>query len=154
MMDVPVSIMLKLDDGNFVNALDVSRVKSDYNTRKIELHLRDGTTLLTCPRYKESVYDAEDRIVEHINHAAATYAGLFDRTPKFSAANSQPVAVSDESRWRYPANGEPAPSGVYVQLLTTGGVQVRGIWRDNGQHIAWAPMIKRDKELEQLLGLI
>lgn len=73
--------------------------------------------------------------------------------------NSEPtitfkeVAVSNEARWRYPANGEPAPAGVDVQLLTRGGIQVRGTWDSSGAYIAWAPMIKRDKELEKRLGL-
>jgi hypothetical protein len=63
------------------------------------------------------------------------------------------VAVSSADRWRYPLNNEPAPPGVTVQLLTRGGVVVRGQWNDLGDYIAWAPMIKRDKELEERLGL-
>lgn len=66
---------------------------------------------------------------------------------------SDQVAVAAEARWRYPANSEPAPPGVTVQLLTRGGVSVRGVWNDLGDYIAWAPMIKRDKELEERLGL-
>jgi len=63
------------------------------------------------------------------------------------------VATSTEGRWRYPANDEPAPPGATVQLLTRGGVTVRGVWNDLGDYIAWAPMIKRDKDLEARLGL-
>lgn len=65
----------------------------------------------------------------------------------------QDVAVSDESHWRYPAAGALAPRGIEVQLLTKGGIQVRGVWEDGGAFIAWAPMIKRDKELERKYGL-
>ncbi len=67
--------------------------------------------------------------------------------------NSDRYAVSDEARWRYPANGELAPTGVRVQLLTKGGVQVPGVWLDDGGFIAWAHNIKRDKDLERRLGL-
>lgn len=66
---------------------------------------------------------------------------------------SDQVAVAAEARWHYPANNEPAPPGITVQLLTRGGVSVRGVWNDLGDYIAWAPMIKRDKELEERLGL-
>lgn len=58
-----------------------------------------------------------------------------------------------EPCWHYPANGEPAPKGELVQLLTIGGVQVQGIWRDNGCYIAWAKNLVRDVELERRLGL-
>jgi hypothetical protein len=63
------------------------------------------------------------------------------------------VAVATEARWYYPAAGDVAPLGVTVQLLTRGGVAVRGVWNDLGDYIAWAPMIKRDKDLEARLGL-
>ncbi len=69
-----------------------------------------------------------------------------------SKINPEGYAVAEESRWRYPANGEPAPSGAHVQLLTKGGKQVPGVWRDDGGYIAWAPNIKRDKKLEKELG--
>lgn len=62
--------------------------------------------------------------------------------------------TATESHWRYPANGEPAPRGVGLCLLTIGRVMVMGEWRDDGGYIAWAPKIKRDKELESKLGLL
>lgn len=67
--------------------------------------------------------------------------------------NVQEHAVANESYWRYPANGELAPPNVGVQLLTIGGIQVTGIWCDDGGCIAWAPKIKRNKDLERRLGL-
>lgn len=66
---------------------------------------------------------------------------------------SEQVATAPTSRWHYPANGEPAPAGVTVHLLTRGRVVVRGVWNDMGDYIAWAPMLQRDKELEARLGL-
>jgi len=59
------------------------------------------------------------------------------------------VAVGAVARWQYPHIGERAPDGVVVQLLTRGGVAVRGVWNDLGDYIAWAPMLKRDKEIER-----
>ena len=61
------------------------------------------------------------------------------------------VAVGAVARWQYPHIGEHAPAGVVVQLLTQGGVAVRGVWNDLGDYIAWAPMLKRDKEIERRL---
>lgn len=60
--------------------------------------------------------------------------------------------TSNEGRWRYPANGEAAPSGD-VWLLTRGGTSCVGTWTSDGRFIAWAPKIQRDKELEARLGL-
>jgi len=65
--------------------------------------------------------------------------------------NPEGYSVANESRWRYPANGEPAPHGTHVQLLTEGGKQVPGVWTSDGGFIAWAPNIKRDKALEEKL---
>ncbi len=66
--------------------------------------------------------------------------------------NLRDQVTSDESRWRYPANGEPAPSGDAL-LLTIGRTTVVGTWTNDGRYIAWAPKIQRDKELEERLGL-
>ena len=62
--------------------------------------------------------------------------------------------TASESHWRYPANGDVAPRGVGLTLLTEGRVQVTGEWSDQGGYIAWAPKIKRDKALEEKLGLL
>lgn len=66
--------------------------------------------------------------------------------------------ASNESWWRYDGmlyNGVPlpAPKGEKVALLTKGGQQVIGVWQDNGGFLAWAPLIKRDKQVEELLGI-
>ena len=51
----------------------------------------------------------------------------------------------------YPGAGDPKPpGGADVQLLTRGGVCVRGKWRDDGSVLGWAPFPKRDKAKEAL----
>lgn len=67
--------------------------------------------------------------------------------------NNEGYATAPESRWHYPAAGEPAPDGAVVQLLTKGRIQVQGVWTDDGRYIAWAQNLQRDKELEERLGL-
>ena len=67
--------------------------------------------------------------------------------------NTEGIAVGEEIGWRYPADGQPAPPGATVQLLTKGRTQCKGVWSDGGGFIAWAPNYKRDKELEERLGL-
>lgn len=49
---------------------------------------------------------------------------------------------------------DPAPRGVKLTLLTIGNVQVTGEWSDDGGYKAWAPLLKRDKELERKLGIL
>lgn len=60
--------------------------------------------------------------------------------------------VSDEANeYRY----EVAPLGQTVLLLTRGGICTKGVWYGAyGQHFwGWAPLPKRNKALEELLGL-
>lgn len=63
---------------------------------------------------------------------------------------SEEHATANESYWRYT---EPAPKGVKLSLLTRGRIQIAGEWIDDGSIIAWAPLIKRNKELERSLNL-
>jgi hypothetical protein len=49
---------------------------------------------------------------------------------------------------------DPAPKGVKLTLLTKGKVQVTGEWVEGGAFIAWAPLLKRDKQLEEEMGLL
>lgn len=58
--------------------------------------------------------------------------------------------AGDSSFWRYAV---PAPKGIKLSLLTKGGVQVVGVWEDD-LYVAWAPLIKRNKESEKRLGLV
>jgi hypothetical protein len=48
---------------------------------------------------------------------------------------------------------DPAPRGVKLTLLTIGKIQVTGVWTDDGSYIAWAPLLKRDKLVEDALGI-
>lgn len=64
-----------------------------------------------------------------------------------------PVIATNETPWRY----EVAPrTDAKVQLLTIGFVAVYGSWRGayGDLFVAWAPVPKRNKELEAELGLI
>ena len=49
---------------------------------------------------------------------------------------------------------DPAPRGVKLTLLTKGKIQVTGEWVDGGGYIAWAPLLRRDKQLEKELGIL
>jgi hypothetical protein len=48
----------------------------------------------------------------------------------------------------------PPDTGAKVILLTAGMVCIIGPWRDGSGVIAWHPLIKRDKEQEEKLGLL
>lgn len=57
--------------------------------------------------------------------------------------------------WRYfkDPNAPAYPRGCMVMLLTVGKIPVRGHYTNEVDYIAWAPMIKRDKALEERRGL-
>jgi hypothetical protein len=52
--------------------------------------------------------------------------------------------------WRY---GPPPDASAKVLLLTTGRIVIVGKWGDGLGVIAWHPLPKRDKKLEEELGL-
>lgn len=56
--------------------------------------------------------------------------------------------------WNYQGWAEhpQPPRGVKLLLLTEGGVTVLGTWSDNGNFIAWAPLLQRNKSIEELLA--
>lgn len=60
---------------------------------------------------------------------------------------------SDQIFWRYPSVHGLPPRGVKMSLLTMGNQQVVGDWSDIG-YKAWAPLIKRDKDIERTLGYL
>ncbi len=53
--------------------------------------------------------------------------------------------------WEYK---KPAPRGVKLSLLTIGNQQVTGDWSADGRYKAWAPLIKRNKDIERELGYL
>ena len=60
--------------------------------------------------------------------------------------------ASSDPEWSYPAAGDPpAPLGVKLQLLNSGGVATMGPWTDGSNFIAWAPLLKRNKAKEAYL---
>lgn len=74
-MSAPVVIMLKLSGGHWVNALDISEVRADYDRRRLLVTMRDGAAHAVAPEYGESVSTAEDRLVSSINQAATAVYG-------------------------------------------------------------------------------
>ena len=50
--------------------------------------------------------------------------------------------------WIYPQEAKP-PTGIKLSLLTKGGVQVTGVWVNDGSYIAWQALFKRDKDKEK-----
>lgn len=63
------------------------------------------------------------------------------------------TAPQPEIYWRYEV---PQNTDAKVFLLTRGFVAVVGNWRGayGEQFIAWAPMLKRNKDTERRLGLL
>lgn len=79
-----ISIMIQIGDGVWVNALEVTEIKRAYDRNLVWIKLRDGNQHVIAPEYKQSVFDLEKRIVDHVNHAAATYSGKVEHAePKF-----------------------------------------------------------------------
>ena len=62
--------------------------------------------------------------------------------------NAVMPAATGEVFWRYE---EPAPRGVKLLLLTSGGVAVIGEWSTNSNLVAWSPLPRRDKAKEHAL---
>lgn len=91
-----------------------------------------------------------------VMHERGFYVQELQAMPELELRVQEQVTAS-ESHWRYPATGRPEdqpPKGVGLLLLTEGKVSVTGDWTDNGGFIAWAPKIRRDKALEEKLGLL
>lgn len=62
-----------------------------------------------------------------------------------------PVSVSHMNRIATAQPGEvyyrdprvdPPPLGVMLNIYTTGGIQIKGLWRDDLGYLAWAPLLK------------
>jgi hypothetical protein len=64
-------------------------------------------------------------------------------------------AANGEAIWHYfkDPKARPCPRGIKVQLLTRGFTTVTGEYTNEVDYHAWAPVIKRDKALEERLGI-
>lgn len=79
--------MIELGDGRWVNALDVTSIKANYDRNYIMVRMRDGVEYAVSPKYRQSVFETEKEIVGHVNHAAATYSGKVEHgEPQFKPA--------------------------------------------------------------------
>lgn len=65
-------------------------------------------------------------------------------------------ARNGKAEWHYFADpeAEPCPKGELVYFLVKGGGSVKGVMREGMGYVAWAPLIKRDKEKETRLGIV
>lgn len=81
--------------------------------------------------------------------------------PPATAKTAPPRVTGDKSylaaenpEYYYPAAGDPpAPLGVKLQILTSGGVAILGQWSENTNFVAWAPLLKRNKAKEARLAV-
>lgn len=141
-----MNILIQLPyGGDWVSADQVTGVRVVGN--KVIVELGTGTEYLVHCSMTGEAQPLRDKFAGEINEALKIMAAPHLRI------NPDGYATALSARWHYPAAGELAPPGAIVQLLTMGGVQVQGIWRDNGQHIAWAPNLKRDRVLEKQLNI-
>lgn len=95
------------------------------------------------------------------SHRAAVYAiGDKPDAPAFPRSEvsrirtspAQTYLASDDPEWNYPdAGDEPAPLGVKLWLLNSGGAATTGQWTTGSNIIAWARMLKRNKDKERII---
>ena len=60
------------------------------------------------------------------------------------------VAKSSTRKYTYPHQKRPLPATKYI-ILTCGGVAIVSDWQDGLNHVAYAELPTRDKEVEQQL---
>lgn len=73
-------------------------------------------------------------------------------TGETKACQSAGYLASADPEWNYPAAGDaPAPLGVKLQLLNSGGVATLGQWTEGSNFVAWAPLLKRNRAKEAQL---
>lgn len=72
-----------------------------------------------------------------------------DITASTTTCLSAGYLASTDPEWNYPAAGDPpAPLGVKLQLLNSGGIATMGQWTEGSNFIAWAPLLKRNRAKE------
>jgi len=57
-------------------------------------------------------------------------------------------AVDKNLMWKYPWEETP-PKGIKIAILTGGGIQITGDWKDNVGYLAWQRLFKRDHAKEE-----
>lgn len=141
-----MNILIQLPyGGDWVSAELVESVAATETT--LVVHMKDGTWHhVECSMLGEA-RPLRDKFAAEINEALKIIAA-----PHLKI-NPDGYATALVARWHYPAAGELAPPGATLQLLTAGGIQTQGIWRDSGAYIAWAPNLKRDRKLEADHGI-
>lgn len=122
--------------------------------RKRQEEVLKGLALLPEPTQGLGVhrwaYSSQDMLsfrAEGIQAYIAQRAGAGAATRQ--DAGGMPYTVDPGVFWRY----DDAPRGSKVFLLTKGGIAVEGVWTEDGRYIAWHPLFKRNRELEQERGI-
>lgn len=60
-------------------------------------------------------------------------------------------AATKQVQYFYPGAGDQLPPpGAKVTLLTVGGIQVTGQWKDDGSFLGWYYLIGRDHDKETI----
>ncbi|MCY1463772.1 hypothetical protein D9M71_817170 [compost metagenome] len=63
-------MMIKLSDSRYVAASEIKELSVKQFSGTITVRMKDGDAHTYAPEYRESVYDALDRLVEQVNKAA------------------------------------------------------------------------------------
>lgn len=61
------------------------------------------------------------------------------------------VIASLTPEWLSPIEHKP-PAGCSVNLLTTGGIEVDGLWTNDGRYLAWSPKLKTPSWLKEKIS--
>ena len=66
--------------------------------------------------------------------------------------NEVKYLAAQAPEWQYPEAGDPPPPlGTKLWLLNDGGAATTGPWTTGSNFIAYAPMLKRNKEKERII---
>lgn len=57
--------------------------------------------------------------------------------------------IAGKAAWNYVGIDADPPRGKTINILTQGGVAVKGEWIENNGYRAWSPLIGTDKEKER-----
>lgn len=76
--------------------------------------------------------------------------GVFKGVMSSISTVIQDVATANSAEWLDPEVNVP-PRGCDVLILSKGGVLIRGHWRNDQGHLAWSPLPKKPKWLQDKL---